>query len=405
MKPFQLLVKPAAGDCNLACEYCFYRRTTPCLYPSEKTHRMSRETMEAMVKDLLSHRFPETIFCWQGGEPTLMGLEFFQEVIAAQMRHGKGGQVVGNAFQTNGIMIDGEWADFFARYKVVVGLSLDGPRQVHDHYRKNIGGGGTFEKVMDTVELFRRYGVAFNILCVVNRMNQDKGREVYRFFRAQGFDYIQFIPCLETNPETGGIAGFSATPEGLGEFFCDVFEEYRQNGFPRISERNFDAVLNLHLTGSPGVCTFDGNCGAYLVVEYNGDVYPCDFFVEDGWKLGNICDGPLAGFFKHPLMKKFAAARHSLDPECRGCPRLSWCHGGCLKDRLPHHADAPGRTHFCGSYRKLFECTDSQMENWAASVRAERAQCRERPGRNDPCPCGSGRKYKKCCGRESKKLD
>ncbi|HUT54578.1 MAG TPA: anaerobic sulfatase maturase [bacterium] len=407
MKPFQLLCKPTAGDCNLACTYCFYRETTPHLYPDEIKHRMSPEIMEAMVKDLLSHRFPETIFCWQGGEPTLMGLSFFEAVIEAQMKHGKGGQVVGNAFQTNGILINDDWARFFARYQMVVGLSLDGPREVHDHFRQNAGGAGTFERVMEAAELLHARGVAFNILCVVNRMNQERGREVYRFFRAHGFDYIQFIPCLETGPD-GSVMPFSATPDGLARFQGDVFDEYRRDGFPAVSERTFDAVLNLHLSGRPNVCTFGERCGEYLVVEYNGDVYPCDFFVEREWRLGNVMDRGLAEFFSHPLMKTFAARKQEVADECRECGRLSWCHGGCLKDRLPDRASAPGRTYFCESYQALFDATDKDMAQWADEIRAQQAAEQSRvqpaariPGRNDPCPCGSDKKFKKCCGRES----
>jgi uncharacterized protein len=411
MKPFQLLVKPAAGDCNLACDYCFYRETTPHLYPAEPRHRMSVEIMDAVVKDLLSHRFPETIFCWQGGEPTLMGLDFFEAVIEAQMRHGKGGQVVGNAFQTNGILVNDDWARFFARYQVVVGLSLDGPREVHDHYRKNAGGAGTFERVMAAAETLRRHAVSFNILCVVNRMNQERGREVYRFLRAHGFDYLQFIPCLETGPD-GGIMPFSATPAGLGRFYREVFDCYRKDGFSRVSERTFDAVLSLHLTGRPNVCTLGERCGEYLVVEYNGDVYPCDFFVDREWRLGNVMDKKLADFFSHPLMKTFAARKGEVAAECRECGREPWCHGGCLKDRLPGRASGPGRTHFCESYRALFDATDRDMKQWAEEIgaqqaagpveasRAEAGPARA-PGRNDPCPCGSGKKFKKCCGRES----
>jgi uncharacterized protein len=406
MEPFQVLVKPAAGDCNLGCDYCFYRRTTPELYPFEKKHRMDREVMEILVKDMLSYRFSETIFCWQGGEPTLMGLDFFEDVIETQMKHGKAGQVVGNAFQTNGILIGDAWARFLAEYKVVVGLSLDGPRSVHDNYRKSLGGAGTFERVMETAELFLRYGVAFNILCVVNGLNQDQGRTVYRFFRNQGFDYIQFIPCLETDPATGEALPFSATPDGLARFFREVFEEYERDGFPHVSERNFDALMNLHLSGKPNMCTFDGRCGGYLVVEYNGDVYPCDFFVESDWNLGNIRDKKLAEFFDHPLMKSFAKAKDDRPAECDDCRWLKWCYGGCLKDRLPDRAGGTGRTWFCEAYRELFGTSYETMEQWCGMIKDNageggRAPSDKKAGRNDPCPCGSGRKYKKCCGKDN----
>ncbi len=406
MKPFQLLVKPAAGDCNLACEYCFYRETTPEIYPEQSRHRMSHEVMERMVTDLLSYRFPETIFCWQGGEPTLMGLDFFEDVVATQIKHGRGGQTVGNALQTNGILINEDWAKFLARYKVVVGLSLDGPRELHDRYRINRGGEGTFERVLAAAEVMRRQGVAFNILCVVNRVNQERAREVYRFFRAHGFDYVQFIPALETDPATGAVTEFSATPEGLGRFFREAFDEYRRDGYPHVSERNFDAVMNLHLSCAPGMCTFDERCGEYLVVEHNGDVYPCDFFVREQWRLGNVMEQPLAEFFSHPLMKKFSKAKGLRSAECGECERLAWCHGGCLKDRLPHQAQGKGKTWFCQSYQELFASSYDEVERWVSEIR-ERESAGGNPvtptnrkvGRNEPCPCASGKKFKKCCGR------
>ncbi len=364
---------------------------------------MDLETMEIVVRDLLSYRFPETVFCWQGGEPTLMGLDFFEKVVKTQMENGKGGQVVGNAFQTNGVLIDGDWADFLARYRFVVGLSLDGPRDVHDHYRKNLAGAGTFDKVMDAAELMRSRGVAFNILSVVNRVNQDQGRKVYRFLRSQGFDFIQFIPCLETDPDTGEVTEFSATPGGLGRFFEEIFDEYKRDGFPRVSERNLDALMNLHICGRPQMCTFDQQCGGYLVIEHNGDVYPCDFFVESRYRLGNARKRKLAEFFDHPVMKKFAAGKKKVPPDCGACPWFSWCVGGCQKDRLPDRAEGVGRTYFCESYKRLFDSTYKDMEKWTAPLKEE-AERQAPPrtsgkiGRNDPCPCGSGKKYKKCCG-------
>jgi len=395
----------------LACEYCFYRETTPVLYPEQKRHRMTVETMDHVVSDLLSYRFPETVFCWQGGEPTLMGLDFYKATVESQMKHGKSGQSVGNAFQTNGILVNEDWARFFADYKFVVGLSLDGPREVHDRFRRTVGGEGTFDRVMSAAELLRKHDVAFNILCVVNSFNQDRAREVYRFFRAHNFDYIQFIPCLETDPQTGEVLPFSATPEGLACFFKEAFDEYKRDGFPEVSERNFDALLNIHLAGNPNMCTFGKRCGEYLVVEHNGDVYPCDFFVEDRWKLGNVREKKLADFFAHPLMKSFARAKSQRPAECEKCEWLEWCYGGCLKDRLPYRASGTGKTWFCKAYRELFSSTCPDMEKWVKEYRekeAQQAQAAEmaavqapsgKVGRNDPCPCGSGLKYKKCCGK------
>ena len=401
MEPFQLLLKPAAGDCNLACGYCFYRGVTPELYPEARRPRMELATMRAVVADLLSYRFPETVFCWQGGEPTLMGLDFFEAAAAAEMEHGRPGQVVGNALQTNGVLIDRDWARFLARCQVVVGLSLDGPRELHDHYRRNLAGAGSFERVLAAVELVREYGVAFNILAVVNRLTQERPDDILRFFRSRGFEYVQFIPCLERDPQTGAITEFSATPDGLGRFYRRVLAEYPGPHGPTFSERTLDALLNLQLGRPSGLCTLDRECGRYLVIEHNGDVYPCDFFVRQGYCLGNVRDRRLASFLDDPRRRRFAAGKARLATECGGCRWLPLCHGGCQKDRLPDQDAAPGRTHFCAAYRELFAAGAEPMDRLARLLpnTAPALHPAAPPGRNDPCPCGSGKKFKRCCGR------
>jgi len=400
MKPFQLLIKPASGDCNLACEYCFYRDVAS-LYPDGR-RRMSRERAEALIREMLCYRFPETVFSWQGGEPTLMGLDFFSHVVACQMRHGRPGQVVGNALQTNGLLLDRQWARFLARYRFLVGLSLDGPQEVQDRYRRSPGGTGSFDRVMAAAELLASEGVAFNILSVVSRAGQDRGAEIYRFFRSQGFYHLHFIPCLETDPATGRIADFSATPEGLTRFFSELFELQRAEGLMAVSERNLDAFFRLRLGGKAGLCTLDGACGDYLVVEHNGDIFPCDFFVEEAWRLGNLDEGRLADFFEHPLMKRFREARGLVPGECQACALGRSCRGGCLKDRIPHRAAAAGKSHFCEAIRKLYAMT--QPSPGAAVREIDPARPAAMPpnrtalaGRNAPCPCGSGLKYKRCC--------
>ena len=400
MNPFQLLIKPASGDCNLACEYCFYRDAAS-LYPDGR-RRMSRERAETLIREMLSYRFPETVFVWQGGEPTLMGLDFFSHVAACQMRHGRTGQVVGNALQTNGLLLDREWARFLARYRFLVGLSLDGPQEVHDRYRRSPVGAGSFDRVMAAAELLASEGVAFNILSVVSRAGQDRAAEIYRFFRSQGFDHLHFIPCLETDPATGRIADFSATPEGLTRFFSELLELQRAEGLMAVSERNLDAFFRLRLEGKAGVCTLDGACGDYLVVEHNGDIFPCDFFVEKTWRLGNLDEGRLADFFEHPLMMRFREARGLVPGECQACDLGRSCRGGCLKDRFPHRAAATGKSRFCEAIKKLYAMTQPSLEAAVRGIDPARSAVhltgRTAPeGRNSPCPCGSGLKYKKCC--------
>lgn len=400
MKPFQLLIKPASGDCNLACGYCFYRDTVS-LYPDARL-RMSGERAEALIREMLRYRFPETVFSWQGGEPTLMGLDFFSHVAECQIRHGRPGQVVGNALQTNGLLLNREWVRFLARYRFLVGLSLDGPREVHDRYRRSPGGEGSFDRVMAAAELLAAEGAAFNILSVVSRAAQDRATEIYRFFRSQGFDHLHFIPCLETDPATGRIASFSATPDGLTRFFGELSGLRRAEGRTAAAERNMDAFLRLRREGRAGLCTLDGACGDYLVLEHNGDIFPCDFFVGKEWRLGNMDEGRLADFFEHPLMRRFSEARGWVPRECRACDLGRSCRGGCLKDRLPDRAAAPGKSHFCKAVKKLYAMTRPSPEAavWgldAALPAAVRSNRTAPAGRNAPCPCGSGLKYKRCC--------
>ncbi|MFP4477086.1 MAG: radical SAM protein [Desulfatibacillaceae bacterium] len=396
MKPFQVLVKPASGDCNLACDYCFYRHKGGELYPDAR-RRMTPEVAEDLVAGLLSYRFPETVFSWQGGEPTLMGLDFFVKVVEAQMRHGAPGQVIGNALQTNGVLIDREWARFLAEYRFMVGLSLDGPADVHDAHRRTASGTGSHDRALAAADRLLTAGVATNALCVVNATNQDRAPEVIDHLVDNGLDHIQFIPVLETDPRTGEPTSFSATPEGLGRFYEDACRVLAPAGVPRFSERTLEALLHLRLAGEAGLCVFDKQCGRYLLIEHNGDVYPCDFFVEDKWRLGNIAHGELAGFFKNPLYRRFARAKPRLPGECRTCGDLASCHGGCVKDRLPDRAEGTAPTYFCESYKRLFRASGPMLDAVAENAMAQAPAAPM--GRNEPCPCGSGRKYKRCCGK------
>ncbi len=404
-REFQLLIKPASADCNAACEYCFYTRVnTEGMYPAAPVHRMSLDVLERMTHELLSYRFRNTVFSWQGGEPTLMGLEFFQHAVRLQEQHGLPGQAVGNALQTNGILIDDDWARFLARYRFLVGLSLDGPEDVHDTYRKTKSGSGTWQQVMRAVDRCRTHGVNFNILTVVNDVNQHRARDVYHWMvDEQGFDYLQFIPCIELDPSTGAIARFSASPAGYGQFLCDLFDEwYESGGYRTVSIRTFDSVLNYYVTGRSTMCIFGPTCDVYLVVEHTGDIYPCDFFVRPELHLGNLMDQPLERFFDHPIHEKFARAKvRNVHPECRTCEWWDLCHAGCQKDRIAADGYEPTRTYFCESYKRLFAHAHTRFKVLADEVRRRRAAYAVPPGakigRNDPCPCGSGRKYKHCC--------
>jgi uncharacterized protein len=360
MKTFQLLVKPVAADCNSRCTYCFYRRTE-AIYPEPARRRMSLEIAERMIREFLELRQPETVFSWQGGEPTLAGLDFYKEAVRLEQSCGRSGQVVGNALQTNGLRIGRDWAEFLAEYQFLVGLSLDGPAEIHNTYRRDAGGRGNFDQVMAAVEALRGAGAAFNILAVVSKANVERPAEVYRFFRRHGFHYLQFVPCLERDASGQGLAPFSITPEAYGRFLCVLWDLWIKDGFPEVSIRDFDSYLARRLQGKANLCTFQSACGQYLVIEHNGDVYPCDFYVQPDLKLGRLGDRPLAEFLRLEKARAFARAKNPRAPECGRCPWRSHCHGGCQKDRLLPNGSPAACSRFCPAYQAFFAHAEKNL--------------------------------------------
>ena len=373
MKPFQLLIKPVSGDCNLACTYCFYTRVPDTLYPQKTPHRMDEATLQGMIRQFMGYGFSPAVMCWQGGEPTLAGLDFFRKVVELQQKYGKSGQVVGNAFQTNGMLIDDDWSRFLAEFHFLVGLSIDGPGYIHDTYRVHASGTGSWRQAMRTARRFARDSVAFNALIVVSRANQDRGREVFQWFAAQGFRHVQFIPCVESDPATGKVADFSVTPDGFGKFLCDVFDEWIRVGPGTISVRDFDSLLAYHVNGRHELCSFGRTCGSYLLVEHNGDVYPCDFFAAEEWRLGNVTDMPLADFFDTEKMRRFARAKHIGLANCEDCRWWKQCYGGWQKDRLRNSPAEPHPSYLCKAYKMFFEHSQEGFAALADAVRKRQA--------------------------------
>ena len=401
MQNISLLIKPASYRCNIDCAHCFYKRVEG-VYPDRPTF-MSAETADALISKTLRLRCPQNTFCWQGGEPTLMGVDFFRDVIELQKKYGSTGQVVGNSLQTNGILIDDEWAKFLAESSFLVGLSLDGPRELHDRYRKLASGAGSFDAVMSAVGLLRRHGVEFNILTLLTDSNVGEPARLYRFFREHGFSHLQFVPCFEKDPETGEDLPFSITAEQLGEFHRRLFDLWLDDGFPDVSIRVFEDVLINYIDGIIVSCNWQERCASYYVVEHNGDVYPCDFFVYPEWKLGNIVEDSYEKIGKSPLLPKFAEMKACMPDECEGCRWLSFCHGDCTKFRLDESGGYEDRSAYCAARKMLFEHVEPHLESIKEKVLEIRRK-NQPPihypgvGRNDPCPCGSGKKYKKCCG-------
>lgn len=414
-KPLQsVLVKPAGPDCNLRCHYCFYLHKQE-LFGETTKHRMSLETLEDLVQQVMTQGTQEVSFGWQGGEPTLMGLDFFKQAADFQQRFGRN-QKVGNGLQTNGLLIDRDWARFLNRYQFLVGLSLDGPEEVHDRYRLTKGEQGSWNIVENSARLLLDSGVAVNSLTVVNRYSADYPEEIYRYLKEVGFTYMQFIPCLEADPsEPHRPADFSVTPQQFGSFLCRLFDLWYQDfdrGLPTISIRYFDSLLHSYLGLSANDCSLHKTCGDYLVIEHNGDVYSCDFFVDPEHYLGNISNDRLIDLLNSDHQNQFGDSKAVLAGQCLNCSWLAHCHGGCLKDRL-RNPRTTSLTYLCESYRQFFNYADRKLQQTSSRVRVHLQEQQQamidgahpdqgrKIGRNSPCPCGSGRKYKKCCGKSA----
>lgn len=365
MVPFQLLIKPAGPDCNLQCTYCFYRRAGK-LFPQGRAHRMSGKVLEEMVRQYLALRFPVSCFSWQGGEPTLCGLDFFQQVVKLQMRYGCQGQVVSNALQTNGILLNKEWCGFLNHYKFLVGLSLDGPKCLHDFYRR-ANGRASWERVMRAARLLSDHEVEFNILAMVTRKSETKARELFHWFVDHNFRYLQFIPCLE-RLSGGGLAPFSATAEGYGDFLCELFDLWWQNRDQGISVRLFETFVESLVQGRFTLCIFSPVCQGYLVVEHDGSVYPCDFFVREDTRLGNLMEKPLNELFCSSAYKNFGKRKSMVADQCHDCQWLSFCSGGCQKDRVDSKGNPSANTFFCNSYRQFFSHAMPRLKSLAKEV-------------------------------------
>jgi uncharacterized protein len=297
---------------------------------------MSDEVLEKLVKDYMGLRFPMSGFAWQGGEPTLMGLDFYKRAVELQKKYGVTGQEVGNSLQTNALLLnDAEWCRFLQENKFLVGISTDGPKELHDHYRLDLGGHGTWDRVMRAIGCCKEHEVEFNTLTLVNHLTADHPDEVFDFLIDLGVRYLQFIPCVEADPQTGQIAEFSVSPKQYADFQCRVFDRWIQFGPQRLSIRDFDSILSYCISGHPTICTFDRQCSQYIVVEHTGDVFPCDFFVEPQWRLGNIFDTPIEQLAACAQKKTFARRKQELSNKCLVCRHLAVCRGGCMKDRAP----------------------------------------------------------------------
>ena len=430
---FHLLTKPSGSTCNLDCTYCFFL-SKEALYPNAES-RMSEATLEAYIKQLLeSQRTPAVTVAWQGGEPTLMGVDFYRKSVEFAEKYRRPDQEIEYTFQTNGVLLDDEWCEFFKENNFLVGLSVDGTEEMHDTYRLNKGGEGTFKQVMRGYSFLRKHEVEFNILCTVNAANQDHGRKVYRFFRDElEAQWMQFIPIVErATPETLPIAnlGWSERPGGerllytqqgdlvtersvggeqYGRFLVDIYEEWLRHDVGERYVQLFDVTLHAYF-GEHMLCIHAPTCGYGPALEHNGDFYSCDHYVEPDYLLGNIHETHMLQMVASQEQRTFGDnKRDLLTQQCQACEVRMLCNGGCPKDRFVLSRDGqPGHNYLCHGLFFFFDHVRPSMAVMAQLVQSGQpasrvmewvaAQDKER-GRNEPCSCGSGRKFKVCHGR------
>ncbi len=366
MKPFPLLIKPASADCNMNCHYCFYLEKSS-LYPGQKVHRMDGDTLEKMIASYMETEQLCYTFGWQGGEPTLMGLDFFKKAVKMQQKHGKSGSMVTNGLQTNATLIDKLFAKHLAEYKFLLGVSLDGPEYIHNNYRKLLSGQGTFERVMKGIGALRENNVEFNILVLVNDFNVSKVKEIYDFLIDNGFYFHQYIPCVEFD-DKGKLEPFSIKGEQWGNFLIELFNQWYPRDIYKVSIRLFDSVLNYLVRGSSTICHMENNCNQYFVVEYNGDVYPCDFFVREDLKLGNINSSSWDELLDSDLYRRFGKAKAEHSFICRSCQYLDLCHGDCLKHRAFNLNNDKKLSTLCSGWKMFYQHSLPVFKNIASNI-------------------------------------
>lgn len=376
VRPFYVMAKPAGARCNLRCTYCYYLEKSS-LYPAAPAQTMSDELLERFIRDYIAAQASDAVsFAWHGGETLLRSRDFYRRVVELQRRYA-GGRQIDNSIQTNGTLLDDAWCEFFRENGWLVGISLDGPPEAHDLYRRDRQGGPTFEAVMRGVALLQKHGVEWNALAVVNRRNADDPAGFYRFFRSIGCRFLQFTPVVERIlPHDDGrrlasaadagapLADFSVTPEQWGRFTCALFDEWVVSDVGRIFVQLFDATLANWVGEAPGVCTLSKNCGHAGALEFNGDLYACDHFVFPEYKLGNILETPLTELMRGPRQTAFGDAKlRALPTQCRLCRYLFACNGECPRNRFERTREGePGLNYLCKGYQRFFRHAEPYMD-------------------------------------------
>ncbi|WP_413112260.1 anaerobic sulfatase maturase [Thaumasiovibrio sp. DFM-14] len=423
-----VMAKPSSSACNLDCDYCFYLEKEH-LYPEQNQQRMSDETLERYVQQYIeSHSSIDVEFTWQGGEPTLMGLDFFKKAIALQNKY-KQHYRIHNSLQTNGLLLNDQWCEFLKAEGFLVGISIDGPERFHDRYRTNRVGKGSHAKVMASIERLKQHRVPFNTLTVINSDNVHHPIEVYDFLVSIGSEFIQFIPIVERqacqpteeglfliSPEhdiSAEVTDWSVPPRAFGNFLNTIFDKWVKQDVGKVFVNLFDATLATWCNEPPGLCVQAQTCGRAFAMEANGDVYNCDHFVYPEHMLGNVHDTTIADMNQLEQVDQFGnGKRDQLNKDCQRCEYSFACNGGCPKHRFSRSKSGlPGHNYFCEGFYHFFKHSDKAMRKMrnllsqgrpASEIMPRRAAQLvsykpERIARNAPCPCGTGKKSKRCC--------
>ena len=385
-RPLYVMLKPAGARCNLRCRYCYYLEKDH-LYAGNDAHFMSERLLEKFIADYMqAQTTPEVLFTWHGGEALLRPIAFYQRALQLQRRYARGRQVV-NSIQTNGTLLTPEWCEFLRENGFLVGISIDGPRDVHDAYRRTSADGPSFDRVMQGLQLLKDHHVEWNALAVVNNLNVEQPREFYRFFKDIGCQYLQFAPIVERivsrddgltlapgMQEGGRLTSHSITPSQWGRFLCELFDEWVVADVGSIFVQIFDATLANWVGVTPGICSLSAHCGHAAVMEHNGDVYSCDHFVFPEYRLGNLNEKTITEMVYSPQQQRFAQMKTAMLPrQCRECPFLFACHGECPKNRfLRDKYGNAGLNYLCEGYRQFFSHVTPHMNFMRRELQAGR---------------------------------
>ena len=428
----QVMLKPSSSVCNLHCDYCFYLEKKH-LYPKNKDNwKMDDLTLQKFIAEYIGIQpSNDVMFIWQGGEPTLLGIQFFERVIELCKKYNQG-KCISHSIQTNGILLNDTWCTFLKQHQFLVGISIDGPEDLHDTYRKNRSGKGTHSQVVQAIKRLKQYQIPFNTLTVLHKHNVQNPQRVYQYLKSIGSQHIQFIPLVERRLNTeaknnlslvgpdeplANVTHWSISAMDYGKFLCDVFESWVEHDVETVFIQPFDDALARWLGEDASFCVTSKYCGHAFAMEANGDLYNCDHFVYPEHKLGNIHQQPLSIMNKSKAAIDFGRNKYlKLTPDCQSCEFLFLCYGGCPKHRFDRSPlGYSGHNYFCSAYKRFHQYTQSAFKVMANLIHNQRPASdvmsmisekkshmkhqakQQHLSRNSPCPCGSGYKYKKCC--------